>query len=294
MSSRARVPRCRRAARDPVRLGASPFAADRAAARRRVRARLPDRVRDRFRARRPDGDPFVPMLFVLPLGLVPFAVAGRASCSRMWPRSSRAASRPSVSSSGSATRSTRSVRCWSWRPSASAAPTLQDWPIYVLALAAQFAFEFASAATHERIALGRLAAAARPLHEPHLGSRCGARSCWLPGRARGRRAARGAPARAAAHRPPAHVRARAARRGSTMRSSSVTRIAAPRSCSATSSRPTTPTPACTASDVVSLSIGVAEELGLDAAAAATPSSWRCSTTSARSGSRTRSSTSRGR
>ena len=96
---------------------------------------------------------FVPMLFVLPLGLVPFAVAagimlanvaeiaeGRIHAERVFVRLGNA--------------------FYSLGPVlvlvafGESVPALQDWPIYVLALAAQFAFEFASAATHERIALG--------------------------------------------------------------------------------------------------------------------------------------------
>ena len=96
---------------------------------------------------------FVPMLFVLPLGLVPFAVAP-GSCSRTWPRSPRAASTPSalIVRLGNAFYSLGPVLVLV--AFGESAPTLQDWPIYALALAAQFGFEFASAATHERIALG--------------------------------------------------------------------------------------------------------------------------------------------
>ena len=96
---------------------------------------------------------FVPMLFVLPLGIVPFAVAaaimlanvaeileGRIQAERVFIRLANA--------------------FYSLGPVlvlasfGEAVPALHDWPIYVLALGAQFAFEFASASTHERIALG--------------------------------------------------------------------------------------------------------------------------------------------
>ena len=63
-------------------------------------------------------------------------------------------------------------------------------------------------------------------------------------------------------------------------------------CSATWSRPTTPTPASTAEDVVELSLAVGRRARpRRRASAATSSSARCCTTSARSRSRTRSSTS---
>jgi HD-GYP domain-containing protein (c-di-GMP phosphodiesterase class II) len=96
---------------------------------------------------------FVPMLFVLPLGLIPFAVAagimlanvteileGRIHAERVFVRL------------GNAFYSLGPVLVLA--AFGEAAPTLGDWPIYALALGAQFAFEFASAATHERIALG--------------------------------------------------------------------------------------------------------------------------------------------
>jgi HD-GYP domain-containing protein (c-di-GMP phosphodiesterase class II) len=96
---------------------------------------------------------FVPMLFVLPLGTVPFAVAagimlaniaeileGRIQAERVFVRL------------GNAFYSLGPVLVLA--AFGEAAPSLSDWPIYVVALGAQFAFEFASAATHERLALG--------------------------------------------------------------------------------------------------------------------------------------------
>ena len=96
---------------------------------------------------------FVPMLFVLPLGLVPFAVAagimlaniaeileGRIQAERVFVRL------------GNAFYSLGPVLVLA--AFGEADPTLRDWPIYLVALGAQFAFEFASAATHERLALG--------------------------------------------------------------------------------------------------------------------------------------------
>ena len=78
---------------------------------------------------------------------------------------------------------------------------------------------------------------------------------------------------------------------STMRSSSAMPTGAPRSCSATSSRPTTATPARTAATSSRFRSRWRTRLGSTRAPGGTPSSWRCCTTSARSGSRTRSSTS---
>ena len=63
---------------------------------------------------------------------------------------------------------------------------------------------------------------------------------------------------------------------STTRSSSAMRTAAPRSCSATSSRPTTPTPARTAATSSRSRSPSPRSSGSTRAAAATPSSWRCS------------------
>ena len=77
-------------------------------------------------------------------------------------------------------------------------------------------------------------------------------------------------------------------------SSSAMRIAAPRSCSGTSSRQTMRTRARTAAMSSRSRSPSPSSSGSTHAAAATRSSWRCCTTSARSGSRTRSSTSRGR
>ena len=96
---------------------------------------------------------FVPMLFVLPLGLVPFAVAagimlanvaeileGRIQAERVFVRL------------GNAFYSLGPVLVFA--AFGEAVPALHHWPIYVLALGAQFAFDFASAGAHERIALG--------------------------------------------------------------------------------------------------------------------------------------------
>ena len=96
---------------------------------------------------------FVPMLFLLPLGTVPFAVAagimlanvaeiieGRIQAERVFVRL------------GNAFYSLGPVLVLA--AFGEGDPTLRDWPIYALALGAQFAFDFASAAAHERIALG--------------------------------------------------------------------------------------------------------------------------------------------
>jgi HD-GYP domain-containing protein (c-di-GMP phosphodiesterase class II) len=96
---------------------------------------------------------FVPMLFVLPLGLVPLAVVagimlanvteiieGRIQAERVFVRL------------GNAFYSLGPVLVLA--AFGERGPALGDWPIYALALGAQFTFDFASAAAHERIALG--------------------------------------------------------------------------------------------------------------------------------------------
>jgi HD-GYP domain-containing protein (c-di-GMP phosphodiesterase class II) len=96
---------------------------------------------------------FVPMLFVLPLDVVPFAVAtgimlanvaeiaeGKIHAERVFVRL------------GNAFYALGPVLVLGL---AGPGPVdLGDWPVYVLALAAQFAFDFASAAAHERIGNG--------------------------------------------------------------------------------------------------------------------------------------------
>jgi HD-GYP domain-containing protein (c-di-GMP phosphodiesterase class II) len=96
---------------------------------------------------------FVPMLFLLPLGVVPLAVAagimlgnvvelleGRIHFERIFVRLAN-----------------------SWHAvgpvlvlfaAGEAAPALRHWPVYAAALAAQFLFEFVSTAARERLALG--------------------------------------------------------------------------------------------------------------------------------------------
>src|SRR5688500_1448748 len=95
----------------------------------------------------------VPMLFLLPLGFVPLAVAagimlgnvvehleGKIHLERIFVRLAN-----------------------SWHSvgpvlvlaaAGEAAPALRQWPVYVAALAAQFVFEFAGTAARERLALG--------------------------------------------------------------------------------------------------------------------------------------------
>jgi HD-GYP domain-containing protein (c-di-GMP phosphodiesterase class II) len=96
---------------------------------------------------------FVPMLFLLPLDAVPFAVAGgimlanvteimqrRLAVERVLPRFANAS--------------------YSLGPVAVLAalgvddPSLRHWPVFLLALAAQFGVDFAAVAAHERIARG--------------------------------------------------------------------------------------------------------------------------------------------
>ena len=96
---------------------------------------------------------FVPMLFLLPLGLVPFAVAGGIMLANLAEiLEGRIQAERVFVRLGNAFYSLGPVLVLA--AFGEGPPVLGDWPIYVLALAAQFAFEFASAGMHERIALG--------------------------------------------------------------------------------------------------------------------------------------------
>jgi HD-GYP domain-containing protein (c-di-GMP phosphodiesterase class II) len=96
---------------------------------------------------------FVPMLFLLPLGIVPFAVAGgivvanlvehvegRLHLERLFLR---------LADSSYAVGPVLVLAF-----AGEQGPTLSDWPVYVAALVAQFAFDFGSVAVRERLALG--------------------------------------------------------------------------------------------------------------------------------------------
>ena len=95
----------------------------------------------------------VPMLFVLPLGWVPLAVAaayvGGSVVDAARGRSTRSASR-----SASSTRGMPSGPCSSSRWRRESDPSWSDWPIYLAALLAQYVFEFASCAAWERFVNG--------------------------------------------------------------------------------------------------------------------------------------------
>lgn len=96
---------------------------------------------------------FVPMLFLLPLGIVPFAVVGgivaanlvehvegRLHLERLFLR---------LADSWYAVGPVLVLAL-----AGEQAPALGDWPIYAAALAAQFLLDFASVAVRERLALG--------------------------------------------------------------------------------------------------------------------------------------------
>jgi len=96
---------------------------------------------------------FVPMLFLLPLGFVPLAVAagimlgnvvehleGKIHLERIFVR---------LANSWHAIGPVLVLAA-----AGEAAPALRQWPVYVAALGAQFAFDFAGTAARERLALG--------------------------------------------------------------------------------------------------------------------------------------------
>ncbi len=96
---------------------------------------------------------FVPMLFLLPLGLVPLMVAGGIMLANIAEiAEGRIQAERVLVRLGNSFYSLGPVLVLF--AAGEGKPALGDWPIYLLALGAQFAFEFASAATHERIALG--------------------------------------------------------------------------------------------------------------------------------------------
>ena len=96
---------------------------------------------------------FVPMLFVLPLGHVPVAVAGGIMLANVTEIVERRiqAERVFVRLAGAFYSLGPVIVLLAFGERAA---SLGDWRVYVLALGAQFVFDFAAAATHERIALG--------------------------------------------------------------------------------------------------------------------------------------------
>ena len=95
----------------------------------------------------------VPMLFLVPLGLVPLLVVAGITASNAVD-SVRSAIHPERAA-------LRLLDAWhSVGPvlvlglAGEAAPSLADWPLYVGALAAQFGLDFASAAVRQRLGLG--------------------------------------------------------------------------------------------------------------------------------------------
>jgi HD-GYP domain-containing protein (c-di-GMP phosphodiesterase class II) len=95
----------------------------------------------------------VPMLFLLPLGIVPFAVAGGIMLANLVEHAEGhyALERVFV----------RLANAWHavgpvlvLALAGEHAPSLGDWPLYLAALGAQFTFDFASVAARERLALG--------------------------------------------------------------------------------------------------------------------------------------------
>jgi putative nucleotidyltransferase with HDIG domain len=96
---------------------------------------------------------FVPMLFVLPPPIVPLVVAAALALDRM----------PEVLAGRLHPQRLFGVACDAWFAVGPAVvflladvrtPTWGDWPIYLLALVAQFGFDLLSATARERLALG--------------------------------------------------------------------------------------------------------------------------------------------
>ena len=146
----------------------------------------PARLRDRRRLHGPDpARSSCPMLFVLPPAIVPLAAAARA---QPRPHPGRLAGRrhPQRLRDGARRRagSRSAPRSCSCSPT-STRPQLGDWPLYLLALLAQFAGDFLSAAVRERLGHGLAAAAGAAATCARCGSstRCSRRpGCSPPSR----------------------------------------------------------------------------------------------------------------
>jgi HD-GYP domain-containing protein (c-di-GMP phosphodiesterase class II) len=101
----------------------------------------------------PTGLVFVPMLFLLPLGMVPFAVAGGIMVANLVEHAEGQIDLERIF--------VRLANAWHavgpvlvLALAGEQAPALGDWPVYAVAFAAQLAFEFGSVAVRERLALG--------------------------------------------------------------------------------------------------------------------------------------------
>ncbi len=94
---------------------------------------------------------FVPMLLLLPLGLVPFAVAAGLMLGSMfdWTRGTRAKGRILLNLVGSWHATGPVVVLWI---AGAHSPAWSRWPVYVAALLAQFACEIGAIMAHEWIA----------------------------------------------------------------------------------------------------------------------------------------------
>jgi len=95
----------------------------------------------------------VPMLFILPLGQVPLCVAAAIVAANVVDgvRKVRHIER-TLAQAGNAWHVVGPVAILA--AAGATAPRLRDWPIYLAALTAQFAFDFAASALRGRIALG--------------------------------------------------------------------------------------------------------------------------------------------
>ena len=188
----------------------------------------------------------VPMLFVLPLGIVPFAVAGSIAlaCLIDVVRGLMHPERILLQVGSNAWHSVGPVIVLG--VAGEGPPELSQWPLYAVALLAQFAFDFAAPALREWAVLG--IAPRIQLHQ--MASvyliDAGLAPVGLADRLRGRRVVRSA-SRSRSRSSACWRSSRATGAcGSTPSSSFATRTAAPCSSSATWSRRTTTTPAPTA------------------------------------------------
>ncbi len=204
----------------------------------------------------------VPMLFVLPIGIVPLAVAGGVILGSLSEYAGGGLHLERVFM--------RLVNCWhAIGPvlvlglAGESAPALDDWPLYLGALGAQFALDYGSAA-RPRVDGARRAsegAASRDgvgLHDRRWAGddRPRGRLCEPSTRP----TACSSPSRSSACSRSSRASGGSA---STTSSSFATPTAAPRSSSATSSRPTTGTRASTAGTSSSSRSRSSDELGLD-------------------------------
>ncbi len=206
---------------------------------------------------------FVPMLFLLPVGLVPLCVAvGFLLCSGLDLVRRRVHGERALLEVFSAWHALGPafVLALAGEP----APTWSVLPLMGVVLLAQFVFDFASSAVRARLAFDVSVRAQLRLTAPVYFVDAALAPAGLPLRRRRLRRAVRDPARRPAPRRSSPSSRASGTAGSTTRSSSATPTAGPPSSWATSSRRTTPTRAPTAATSSSSSSPCRLELGLDA------------------------------